>query len=48
VRRDWDPEDMIAYWTLLDSDWQLVANKSGATWQPGIVDVPLTAPRRAC
>jgi TnpA family transposase len=31
VRRDWDPEDLIAYWTLLDSDWQLVANKSGAT-----------------
>jgi hypothetical protein len=31
VRRDWDPEDLIAYWTLLDSDWRLVANKSGAT-----------------
>src|SRR3954447_23897265 len=30
MRRDWDPEDLIAYWTLLDSDWQLVANKSGA------------------
>jgi Domain of unknown function (DUF4158) len=31
VRRDWDPEDLIAYWTLLDSDWRLVANKTGAT-----------------
>lgn len=31
MRRDWDPENLIAYWTLLDSDWQLVANKSGAT-----------------
>jgi TnpA family transposase len=31
MRRDWDPEDLIVYWTLLDSDWKLVANKSGAT-----------------
>lgn len=31
MRRDWDPEDLIGYWTLLDSDWQLVANKTGAT-----------------
>jgi hypothetical protein len=31
MRRDRDPEDLIAYWTLLDSDWQLVANKGGAT-----------------
>ncbi|GAB3083082.1 DUF4158 domain-containing protein [Micromonospora schwarzwaldensis] len=31
MRRDWDPEDLIAYWTLLDSDWELVANKTGVT-----------------
>lgn len=31
MRRDRDPEDLTSYWTLLDSDWQLVANKSGAT-----------------
>lgn len=31
MRHDWDPEDLIAYWTLLDSDWQLVVNKTGAT-----------------
>ncbi|WP_025620733.1 hypothetical protein [Salinispora cortesiana] len=31
MRGDWDPEDLIACWTLLDSDWQLVANKTGAT-----------------
>jgi hypothetical protein len=31
MRRDWDPEDLIGYWTLLDSDWKLVVNKTGAT-----------------
>jgi hypothetical protein len=31
MRRDWDPEDLIAYWTLGASDWRLVGNKSGAT-----------------
>jgi hypothetical protein len=31
MRREWDPEDLIACWTLLDSDWSLVANKTGAT-----------------
>ena len=30
MRRERDPKDLIAFWTLLDSDWQLVANKSGA------------------
>lgn len=31
MRRDWDPEDLIAYWTLWDSGWQLVAYKTSAT-----------------
>ncbi len=31
MRRDWEPEDLIAHWTLLARDWDLVANKSGAT-----------------
>ena len=31
MRRDWEPEDLVACWTLVDADWRLVANKSGAT-----------------
>lgn len=31
MRREWEPEELIAAWTLLDDDWKLVGNKSGAT-----------------
>ncbi|MDQ2738191.1 MAG: Tn3 family transposase [Actinomycetota bacterium] len=31
MRRDWEPEDLLASWTLLDVDLALLANKSGAT-----------------
>ncbi|NUW33293.1 hypothetical protein HTZ77_17915 [Nonomuraea sp. SMC257] len=31
TRREWEPEELIAAWTLLDSDWDLVGNKTGAT-----------------
>ena len=31
LRREWEPEDLIAAWTLLDGDWELVGNKTGAT-----------------
>jgi hypothetical protein len=31
VRREWEPEDLVGAWTLLDDDWELLANKSGAT-----------------
>jgi hypothetical protein len=31
VRREWEPEDLIACWTLLDGDRPLVANKRGTT-----------------
>jgi hypothetical protein len=31
VRREWSPEELIGSWTLVDEDWQLVGNKSGAT-----------------
>lgn len=31
VRREWDPEDLIACWTLIDADWKLVGNKTGPT-----------------
>ena len=27
MRREWEPEDLIESWTLIESDWQLVANK---------------------
>ncbi|GAA3077568.1 hypothetical protein [Streptomyces glomeratus] len=31
MRQEWSPEDVVACWTLVDGDWPLVANKSGAT-----------------
>ena len=31
MRREWEPEELIAYWTLVEDDWRLVGNKSGAT-----------------
>jgi hypothetical protein len=31
VPREWEREDLIHCWTLVDDDWVLVANKSGAT-----------------
>ncbi len=31
MRREWEPEDLIAAWTVLDGDWELVGNKNGAT-----------------
>jgi TnpA family transposase len=31
MRRNWEPEDLIACWTLIDDDWAAVANKSAAT-----------------
>lgn len=31
VQREWSPEDLIASWTLIDSDWELIGNKTGAT-----------------
>ena len=31
MRREWEPEELIACWTLVEADQELVANKSGAT-----------------
>ncbi len=31
MRREWDPEDLIACWTLTETDWPLVGNKTGPT-----------------
>jgi hypothetical protein len=31
MRREWSPEDLIACWTLVENDWDLIANKAGAT-----------------
>ena len=31
MRREWEPEELIACWTLLDSDRALLANKAAAT-----------------
>lgn len=27
MRREWSPEDVVACWTPVGSDWDLVANK---------------------
>ncbi|MFF9770418.1 DUF4158 domain-containing protein [Streptomyces sp. NPDC014636] len=31
LRQDWEPEDLIEVWTLLEDDMKKVRNKSGAT-----------------
>ncbi|MFI2110673.1 DUF4158 domain-containing protein [Streptomyces lydicus] len=31
MRQEWSPEELLASWTLVDGDWDLVANKSGST-----------------
>jgi hypothetical protein len=31
VRRDWQPEELVESWTLVEGDWRLVGNKAGAT-----------------
>ncbi len=33
MRQDWEPEDLVAAWTLLEDDRRLIANKTGATRQ---------------
>lgn len=31
MRQEWSPEELLANWTLVDGDWDLLANKSGTT-----------------
>lgn len=31
LRQEWEPENLVACWTLVDSDWELVSNKRGPT-----------------
>jgi hypothetical protein len=31
VRQEWSPEELLASWTLVEGDWELLANKSGPT-----------------
>ena len=31
LRQEWEPEELIACWTLVDDDWRLVGNRAGAT-----------------
>jgi hypothetical protein len=31
VRREWTPEELVEGWTLVEDDWRLVGNKTGAT-----------------
>lgn len=39
MRRDWSSEDVVACWTPVGGDWELVANKSGPT-RLGLVLMP--------
>jgi hypothetical protein len=36
MRQEWSPEDVVACWTPVGPDWELVANKSGPTRLPRI------------
>ena len=31
MRTDWEPDELIGAWTLVESDWKLIANKTGVT-----------------
>jgi len=31
VRQEWEPEDLVGAWTLVEDDWRRIANKRGAT-----------------
>lgn len=31
MQREWTPEELLEAWTLVEADWELVANKAGAT-----------------
>lgn len=31
MRTEWEPDELIDAWTLVEGDWDLVGNKSGAT-----------------
>lgn len=31
VKRDWEPDELIAHWTPVEDDWRLLGNKTGAT-----------------
>lgn len=31
MRREWSSEDLVASWTLIGEDWELIGNKSGPT-----------------
>jgi hypothetical protein len=31
MRTEWEPEDLIEHWTLLEADLDLIGNKTGAT-----------------
>ena len=41
MRREWEPEDLIAAWTLLDSDWDLI--KKAQALRDGQLDASVAA-----
>jgi hypothetical protein len=31
VKQEWEPDELIAHWTLVEDDWRLLGNKTGVT-----------------
>ena len=31
MRTDWEPDELISAWTLVEGDWKPIANKTGVT-----------------
>jgi hypothetical protein len=31
VRTEWEPDELIGAWTLVEGNWKLIANKTGVT-----------------
>ena len=31
MRAEWEPDELIGAWTLIEGDWELIANKAGVT-----------------
>lgn len=48
MRQDWEPEDLIEVWTLLEDDMKKVRNKSGATRLGFALPAPTMRRRPRC
>ncbi len=44
MRQEWSTDDMISAWTLVEADWALVGNKTGATRLANVAEQVKVAP----